>query len=239
MESYLLALFLNIGGVLVKETVVRYIRLILGLFITALGFVFMLNANIGYASWDVFHVGVANVSGLTIGTVTMIVGIFVATLAAILGEKIGIGTLANIILIGLFLDIILKINIIPKGQGLISGLVILFIGLVVLAIGLFLYIGAGYGAGPRDALMVAVAKKTGLSLTIARAIIEGTVVIIGWIIGGKVGIGTIIAAVSTGFFIDLVCKIMKFDMKKIEHETLDRIFSRRNDNKLSNSSNIQ
>lgn len=222
-----------------KDVVGRYVRLFTGYFVISLGFVFMLNANVGYAPWDVFQVGISKTLGLTVGTVSIIVGVVVGIIAAILGEKIGIGTIGNMIFIGIFLDLILGWGIVPKGNSIILGIVILIVGLFILAFGVYLYIGAGYGTGPRDGLMVVFSRLSGLSLAISRAIIEGIAVIIGWFLGGRVGIGTVIAALFTGFVMELVCKFMNFDIKKVEHQTLDKIFISKNKNKsISKGNNL-
>src|SRR6056297_60971 len=172
----------------------RIIKLIFGLFLFALGISITMHANLGFAPWDVFHQGIAQNIGLTIGRVSIFVGLVICVLTALLGEKLGIGTLLNMLLIGLFLDWILSLDVVPLMNSFISGVFMMTTGLFVIALGSFFYIGAGFGAGPRDALMVAVERKTGLAVGISRGSIEGGAVFFGWILGGPVGLGTVMAA---------------------------------------------
>lgn len=94
-------------------------------------------------------------------------------------------------------------------------------GLFIISFGSYFYIGSGFGAGPRDSLMVALQRKTGLPVGLCRGILEGSVVLIGWLLGGPVGIGTVIAAFGIGFCIQIVFAIMKFDATSVKHETLN------------------
>jgi uncharacterized protein len=199
---------------------VRMLRLVLGLFLYSLGIVVTLKAHVGYAPWDVLHVGLAKTTGLTIGTASILVGILIVILAFFLGEKIGIGTILNMVLIGVFMDIILNINIIPVMNNFVLGVIVLIVGLFIISLATYFYIGSGFGAGPRDSLMVALARKTGLPIGLCRGTIEVLAVLVGWRLGGMVGIGTIIAALSIGFCIQLTFRLLKFDAKKVEHQTL-------------------
>jgi uncharacterized membrane protein YczE len=198
----------------------RIIKLIFGLFLFALGISITMHANLGYAPWDVFHQGIAQNIGFTIGRVSIFVGLVICVLTALLGEKLGIGTLLNMLLIGLFLDWILSLEVVPLMNSFISGVVMMTTGLFVIALGSFFYIGAGFGAGPRDALMVAVERKTGLAVGISRASIEGGAVFLGWILGGPVGLGTVMAAFGIGLCVQIVFSLLKFDVTRVSHESL-------------------
>lgn len=202
----------------------RIIKLIFGLFLFALGIAITMRANLGFAPWDVFHQGIAQNIGITIGRVTILVGLFICVLTALLGERLGIGTLLNMLLIGLFLDWILSLGIIPLMNSFISGVFMMTTGLFVIALASFFYIGAGFGAGPRDALMVATERKTGLPVGVARAITEGAAVFFGWVLGGPVGLGTVIAAFGIGFCVQIVFSLLRFDPAEIDHETVTKTF---------------
>jgi uncharacterized protein len=198
----------------------RLLRLTFGLLLYALGIVLTLKAHIGYAPWDVLHVGLAKTMGISIGLASIIVGIIILIGTVILGEKLGLGTVLNMIVIGVFLDIILKINLIPQVNNFILGIFVLIIGLFIISLATYFYIGSGFGAGPRDSLMVALARKTKLPIGLCRGTIEVTAVLIGWRLGGMVGIGTLISAFSIGFSIQLTFKVLHFDAKKVAHESL-------------------
>jgi len=194
-----------------------------------------MKANIGYAPWDVFHVGLAKTIGISIGSVSIFVGIFIGITTILLGEKIGLGSILNMILIGVFLDIILKINIIPETDNFLTGISMLIIGLFVISLASYFYIGSGLGAGPRDSLMVAITRKTKLPIGICRAMIETFVVFIGWLLGGMVGIGTVLAAFAIGFCVQITFKLLKFDATQVKHETMDRTYRNIFKNKKQNN----
>ena len=199
---------------------IRFMRLIFGLFLYALGIVMTLKANVGYAPWDVLHVGLAKTTGITIGLASILVGLLIVAVTFLLGEKLGLGTILNMILIGAFLDLILMVDVIPTMENSYWGIVLLIAGLFVISIATYYYIGSGFGAGPRDSLMVALARKTNLPIGFCRGTIEVVAVVVGWRLGGMVGIGTIVAAFTVGFCIQLTFRILKFDPKQVHHQTL-------------------
>jgi uncharacterized membrane protein YczE len=209
--------------------------MIIGLILYALGIVLMINANIGYAPWEVFHVGLANTMGLSIGVSSIIAGIVIVIIVTVLGEKLGLGTICSMILTGVFIDIIFYINIIPIINNLMIGIIVLIAGLFIIAIGSYFYIKSAFGVGPRDNLMVVAARKTKLPVGVCRSVIELLVTIIGWFLGGMIGIGTIISAVAIGFCVQIVFKLFRFDVTKIKHETLgdtlENIFGKRKQKK--------
>jgi len=202
----------------------RLLRLIWGLFLYAVGIVVTINAHIGYAPWDVFHVGLAKTSGMSIGTASILTGVVIVILTAFLGEKLGLGTLLNMVLIGVFLDILLGFHIIPVADSFVSGLIMMVVGLYIIALATYFYIGSAFGAGPRDSFMVALTRKTRLPIGVCRGIIELLAVLVGWRLGGMVGIGTIISAFVIGFCIQTTFKVLKFDATEVDHETLDRTY---------------
>ncbi|WP_243144581.1 YczE/YyaS/YitT family protein [Defluviitalea raffinosedens] len=199
----------------------RLMKLLLGLFLYALGIVVSMKANLGFAPWEVFHYGLGKTIDLTIGTVSILVGLIICLCAVWMGEKIGLGTILNMILIGVFMDLLLMLSFIPEVNGLIMGIIMIITGLFIISFGSYFYIASGFGAGPRDSLMVALQRKTGLPVGLCRGFLEGTVVLIGWLLGGPVGLGTVLAAFGIGFCIQTVFVIMKFDATSVKHETLN------------------
>jgi uncharacterized protein len=212
------------GDFIMKQFLIRLLRLISGLFLYALGIVVTLKAHVGYAPWEVFHVGLSNTLGMSIGTASILTGLVIGLLAILLGEKLGLGTILNMVLIGIFLDIILKFNMIPVISNFVVGIFMLIAGLFIISLASFFYIGSAFGAGPRDSLMVALARKTGLPIGLCRWIIEIAAVLVGWRLGGMVGIGTIISAFAIGFCIQTTFNFLKFDAKEVKHESLDKTF---------------
>ncbi|MDX9800277.1 MAG: hypothetical protein RBT69_02945 [Spirochaetia bacterium] len=202
----------------------RLAKLLLGLFLYSLGIVFTIRANIGYAPWDVFHAGLNKTFGITMGSASIIVGAVLVVITVLMGEKIGLGTLLNMVLIGVFLDILLNITLIPVMKNWLAGLALMIAGLFVISIASYFYIGSGFGAGPRDSLMVALTRKTGLPVGFCRGTIELSAVIIGWLLGGMAGVGTVISGFAIGFCIQLTFSLLKFKPTKIKHATLWNTF---------------
>lgn len=202
----------------------RLLRLIWGLFLYSLGIVVTLNAHIGYAPWEVFHVGLAKTTGISIGTASIMTGVVIGLIAVLLGEKIGLGTILNMVLIGVFLDMIIGFQIIPVLNNFPLGIMMLIVGLFIITLASYFYIGSAFGAGPRDSLMVALTRITGLPIGVCRGIIELLAVFIGWRLGGMLGIGTILSAFLIGFCVQVTFKLLKFDATEVEHETLDQTY---------------
>jgi len=208
--------------------------MILGLFFYALGIVLTIKANIGYAPWDVFHVGLTYKTGLSLGIVSIIVGLILVVIVTLLKEKFGLGTIFNTILIGLFVDLLFHIDITPAVENYIIGIVLLISGLFIIAIGSYFYIKSGFGVGPRDNLMVVLAKRTRLPVGLCRSIIELIVTVSGWFLGGMVGLGTVISVIAIGFCVQIIFRLFKFDVTQVNHETLTdtwfSLFPRRQEN---------
>jgi len=169
----------------------------IGFAIFALSIALMIRANLGTSAWAVLEVALSKILHISVGTMTVIMGFLVLSGALILRERLGWGTLANILSIGPWEDFWL--SIIPSVTGNLiiqSGMLLAAIFLIGLASAI--YIGVDAGAGPRDSLMLAVKRTTGVSIRVARGVIEITVVTIGWLLGGPAGIGTLIYALLVG-----------------------------------------
>ncbi len=167
----------------------------LGLAVFGVGISLLIDANLGAAPWDVFHTGVAELTGLPVGQVTIITGVVLLLLWIPLGETMGLGTVLNAIEIGLVVDLVLPL--VPEPELLVARTTMMLAGVVVIAIGSGLYIGAGLGPGPRDGLMTGFARR-GISIRVARTSIELTVLVIGIALGGAIGVGTAVFALGIG-----------------------------------------
>ena len=197
----------------------RIIKLFWGLFLYALGIVFTIHANLGVSPWDVFHQGVSRQLGVTMGVASIVTAVAIVSFSALMKEHVGFGTLCNMIFIGVFVDLLMLRVQIPVMQEFMTGLVMLLAGLFVIAIASVFYIGAGYGAGPRDSLMVVLAKRTGRPVGLCRVFIEGVALLLGWLLGGHVGIGTVVSALGVGFAVQIVFALLRFDVRKIYQES--------------------
>lgn len=202
----------------------RLIILHIGLFLYSLGIALSLKAQIGYAPWEVLHVGMAKTFGMSIGEISIIVGFLILLVTAYCGEDIGIGTISNMIVIGLVLDLILYLDFLPVAGNMFFGLLMLITCLFTIALGSYFYIASAFGAGPRDGLMVLLTRKTGLPIGVCRGAIELTAVVIGWYLGGLVGIGTVVSAFMIGFCVQITFKLLDFDPTKIHHERLQETY---------------
>jgi len=198
----------------------RLFMLIVGLALYGLGIVVTIQANIGYEPWDIFHVGLAKTTGLSIGTISILVGLLLVISVALLGEKLGLGTFLNMIMVGLFVDLFMNIGLIPLAGNFFLGTCMLLAGLFTIALATYFYIKSAFGAGPRDNLMVVLARRTGLPVGVCRGGVELIVTIAGWALGGMVGVGTVISVIVIGYFIQLVFRLFKFDIIAVKHETL-------------------
>jgi len=207
-----------------KQFYARLLRLIFGLFLYALGIVVTMNAQIGYAPWDVFHVGFAKMIGLSIGTASIITGLAIGIISLLLGEKLGLGTILNMVLIGVFLDLLIGLNIIPLATHVVFGIIMNIVGLFIIALASYFYIGSAFGAGPRDSLMVALTRRTKFPVGICRGTIELIAVFVGWRLGGMIGVGTIISAFFIGFCVQTTFKLLKFNVTQVKHESLDQTY---------------
>jgi len=199
----------------------KVIRLFIGLFLYAVGIVLTINANLGLAPWDVFHQGMTHLIGITMGQASIAVGIILVVLNSVLGEKLGWGTLFNMLFIGLFMDLIMLNHLIPICKGVIPGAIMMVLGMMVIGIASFFYIGAGLGSGPRDGLMIALTKKTSKSVRFVRNSIELSALTVGYILGGYAGVGTLIMALTLGCIIQFAFKVLKFDVSGINHRFID------------------
>jgi len=173
----------------------RLIQLVGGLLLFGGSLALLVRSRLGLDPWDVFHQGLAIRSGIPIGTVSILVGAVVLLLWIPLGQRPGIGTIANVILVGLALDGTLAVIPTPTDVGVRWAFLV--VGIVLNGIATGAYIGAALGPGPRDGLMVGLANR-GHSLRVVRTVIELTVLGIGWLLGGTVGVGTVLFAVTIG-----------------------------------------
>ena len=186
----------------------RLFWLILGVAVSSIGIAMMLQANVGLEPWSVLQQGMSLRTGMTYGTASAIAGAAAILTAVLFGESFGFGTIINIAGCAVIIDAIQAAHLIPQMHGLVSGIAMLICGLELLAL----------GSGPRDALMVALARKFGRSAGACRAVVDVLVTVIGFFLGGPVGVGTIISAVGLGPLINLNFAAVRFKPAKVHQE---------------------
>ena len=174
----------------------RIAQLVIGLFLYGVALAMMMRAVVGVGPWDVLSQGISNHTGIPFGWTTNILGAIVLLLWIPLRQRPGIGTVANVLLLGTSAQI--GLAFIPIQEGWMSQTLVFAAGLVLLALATGLYIGAGFGPGPRDGLMTGLNKRFGIPVWAARTAVEISVLIVGWLLGGNVGIGTLAFALLIG-----------------------------------------
>jgi uncharacterized membrane protein YczE len=173
----------------------RLFNLLLGLLLCGITLGLMVRADLGLASWDVMHQGLARRTGIPLGWVVNIVGALVLVLWWPLRQRPGIGTVANVVVVGLAVEG--TITVLPDVRNLAWRIGLLSVGILLNGLATGLYVGAGLGPGPRDGLMTGLAAR-GHSIRLVRTVIEVTLLIVGWLLGGTVGVGTLAYALAIG-----------------------------------------
>ncbi len=184
----------------------RIFQLVTGLAAFALGEALIVRAALGVIPWDVLHQGLVHQLGLTIGQWSILVGVVVLLLWVPLRERPGVGTVVNVLSIGLFLDLFLSLLTAPNALWL--RVAYLAVGIVLNGLATAAYIGARLGPGPRDGLMTGLVRRTGGSVRVVRTAIEVGVVVVGWLLGGNLGIGTVVFALAIGPVIHLSLPVL-------------------------------
>lgn len=187
-----------------KTFLVKYLYFFSGIFISCTGNYFLIVAqNLGVSPWDVFHLGISKYfPSLGLGTIGIIVGMLILLPTSLMGIKPRLGTFLNIYVFGLVLDAYMSSYLLEIPTSYTMSLVYLIIGIITTGIGTAVYLHADAGAGPRDSLMLALNQKTHFSIAQVRSGIEISVVVLGFILGGPVGIGTLIFSFTIGISVE-------------------------------------
>jgi uncharacterized membrane protein YczE len=170
--------------------------LLVGLVLFGVGIAFMAAGGLGLGPWEAFHQGIARLTGQSLGTVSVVVGIPILALWWPIGERPGIGTIANVVVIGAATN--LALAVLPVPVIVVVQLAYMLGGVVLIGLASGLYLAADLGAGPRDGLMTGLHHRFGWSIRRARTAIEVTVLILGWLLGGTIGLGTLVFALGIG-----------------------------------------
>ena len=185
----------------------RLLRCVAGLACFGTGIAFFVRSELGVPPWDVFHQGVSQHTGLGLGTVLIIVAFAVLLMWIPLRLRPGLGTLLNAVEIGLVLN--LTEGLIPETKNIVIRIIFMMLGLTIIAAGSGLYIGAQFGSGPRDGLMLGLNKRFGISVRLARTLVEITVMVIGIFLGGHIGLGTFVFAFGIGPMVQVALRVFK------------------------------
>ncbi len=194
----------------------RLTQLYAGLLLYGVSDSMLLLAGLGVDPWDVLHQGLSRRIGLGVGTWAVIVGVLVLLGWIPLRQRPGFGTLSNVVLIGLVIDVVLAT--VPPVHGLAARVIVMVSGVVLNGIATGAYIGAGLGPGPRDGLMTGMAAR-GHSIRVVRTCIEVTVLVTGWLLGGTVGIGTVVYALGIGPIAHISIPLLAIPVSAVEPST--------------------
>lgn len=181
---------------------IRLTELYVGLVLYGVSMALLLRSDLGNMPWDVFHQGVSETVGGSIGLISMVVGVGVLLLWIPLRERPGLGTISNVVVIGISVDVALAALSTPSAMALRIAMAVL--GVVLNALATAMYVGAGLGPGPRDGLMTGLNRRTGWSIRLVRTGIEVTVVLVGVLLGGTLGVATVAYALLVGPLVQLM-----------------------------------
>ena len=180
-----------------------------------------IQANIGAGPWDVLNLGVSNTLGILYGTASVAISYAILGIDIALKEPIGLAMFIDAFVVGKAVDFFNKINVVPKRDSMVEGVLVMLIGLVIMAYTQYTYMSASLGCGPRDTLLVALAKRARkIPIGLVSITLLSLATFIGWLLGGPVGIGTLICAFATGPIMQMAFATVKFDATSVHHQHL-------------------
>ncbi len=223
-----------------RNYIIRLIICISGLFLFALGTVFTLRSNMGLGPWDVLHLGLSRHTPLTFGQANIVVGAIIILAGLLIRAYPGVATILNMFLVGTFVDLLIHWNVLPDFSSAfwLVRLLINALGVFIVGIGTALYISPHLGAGPRDGLMMRLHKLTKIRIAVVRASIEICALVVGFFLGGTVGIGTLLFAFGIGPCVEFGFYVIKrflllVGLGKVEVQEENR----QSDRKIASSKN--
>ena len=192
-----------------------------GLLFFGFGIYLTIQANIGAAPWDSFSLGLSSVLGIKFGNAAVMISFLVLLVDILLREKIGIGMLLDAILVGKTVDLLNFLDLVKPQQSPLSGALCMIAGMAVCGFAQAIYMRAALGCGPRDALLVGLSRRLSrLPIGGVSIGIQATVAVIGWLLGGSIGLGTLLFALLQGPIMELVFRLVRFDAKAVRHQDL-------------------
>ncbi|MBP3783716.1 MAG: hypothetical protein J6I68_10770 [Butyrivibrio sp.] len=191
------------------------------LFVNGFGVYLTIQANIGAGPWDVLNLGLSKTLGILYGTASIVVSYTILGIDIALREPIGIAMFIDAFVVGKAVDFFNRIGAVPKCDSLLTGIPVMIIGLIIMAYTQYTYMSASLGCGPRDTLLVALAKRAGrIPIGVVSITLLSLATFIGWLLGGPVGIGTLICAFCTGPIMQMAFKSVRFDATHVHHQHL-------------------
>lgn len=207
-----------------KKILIQWGQIVLGLFIFAFGVHLTIFANIGLSPWDCLAMGVSRNTPLNYGISVTLISIIVLFIDLLMKERIGYGTIIDALLTGNFTQFFNQVNPFPDNENLWAGILLMLAGLVFMSFGMYVYMSAEQCCGPRDALLVGIGKRMRLlPIGLVEILLLGAVLLAGWLLGGPVGIGTLLSTFGTGFVMLLIYSLLRFEPRELKHKDVIEI----------------
>ena len=201
-----------------RQILREWLRIVLGLLVFAFGVHLTIYANIGLAPWDCLGMGLSYHTPLNYGLSMTTIAVLILLIDLALRERIGFGTIIDALLTGNFVQMYNDLNPLPENRSVWLGILIMLSGFVFMALGMLIYMKAAQGCGPRDSLLVGLGKRLPrLPIGVVEIILWSAVVLIGWLLGGPVGIGTLISTFGAGAVMQLIYGALHFEPRDIRH----------------------
>lgn len=201
-----------------KKIFLEWIKIIAGLIVFAFGVHLTIFANIGVAPWDCLGIGIAAHTPFNYGIAMTIIAVTVLLIDIVLKEKIGFGTIIDALLTGNFVQMFNYINPFPENTNVWIGIAVMVCGFFFMAVGMWIYMSAGQCCGPRDSLLVGLGKRMPkVPIGIVEVLLWAVVLVIGYLLGGPVGIGTLISTFGAGLVMQFVYNVIGFEPRKLSH----------------------
>ena len=201
-----------------KQILRQWIRIVFGLVIFSFGVHITIFANIGLAPWDCLGMGVSYHTPLNYGMAMTVIAILIIGIDLLMKERIGFGTVFDALLVGNTIQFFNDLNPFPLNEGLLTGIPIMLVGFVFMAVGQWIYMSGGQCCGPRDSLLVGLGKRMPkVPIGLVEVALWALVVFVSWLLGGPVGIGTLVSVLGAGLVMQLVCNIVRFEPRNVRH----------------------
>lgn len=205
----------------IKKILINMLQAAAALFVNGFGVYLTMHADIGAGPWDVFNLGISKTLGILYGTASISVSFAILIIDVLLKEPIGIAMFIDALVVGKSVDLFDFLNIVPKPGNLFGAVIMQLIGIVIIGYTQYFYMRAALGCGPRDTLLVGLKKRLRrIPIGVVSILLLGTVTFVGFLLGGPVGIGTLICAFLSGPIMQFAFQTVRFDATKIRHQRL-------------------
>ena len=202
-----------------KAVFFGWLKIVAGLLVFSFGVHLTIYANIGLAPWDCLGMGIAKHTPFKYGIAMTLMAVTILLIDIALKERIGFGTIIDALLTGNFVQMFNSLNPLPENQNLWAGIGIMLVGFVFMALGMWIYMGAEQCCGPRESLLVGLGKRMPkVPIGIVEVILWAVVLLIGWLLGGPVGIGTLLSTFGAGPVMQLVYNLIRFEPRDLKHK---------------------